>query len=143
MIEKQNTLVIMPARGGSKRIPRKNIKLIGGKQMLRWPLEELLSIFDAQQILVSTEDKEIRKIALEYGISLPYSRPASLADDFVGTREVAVDALQWYETNYRAVDYVLIVYPTAVKLQSAMLKSAFEQIKIRESHNRFSLQTSD
>ena len=124
MIPKK-TLVIIPARGGSKRIPRKNIKQICGQPMIFWPLMELAKIFKSNQILVSTDDQEILDLVATKGLSFDFLRPQHLADDFTGTIPVASNALEWFEQNYDIVDFVLIVYPTAVLLSSEDILDAF------------------
>ena len=90
-------LIIIPARGGSKRIPRKNIKEICGQPMIYWPLMELSKKFSPNQILVSTDSSEITSIIEKKGIKIPFIRPDSLSDDFTGTMPVATHALSWFE----------------------------------------------
>jgi len=129
MVNFKNTLVIIPARGGSKRIPKKNIKLINGSPMISWPLAELKKIFKPHQIIVSTDDYEIKAIVESHGLKIPFLRPEKLSDDYTGTMEVASHALDWYENNISKVDHVLIVYPTAVLLSNKDLKLAFRMLE--------------
>lgn len=136
MTKKPKILVIIPARGGSKRIPRKNVRLIAGKQMLLWPLQELLNFFAPEEIVVSTEDDEIKSLARDLGINSDYSRPQHLADDYVGTSDVARDALSWFEKKHYEVDYVVIVYPTAVNLDIADVKSALVQMSEEQQFDK-------
>lgn len=121
-------LVIVPARGGSKRIPKKNIKMICGQPMIHWPLRELSELFSSHQVLVSTDDQDIIQAVESKGIQVPFKRPKSLSDDFTGTMDVATHALEWYEKNVTTVDYVLIVYPTAVLLDINDVKSAYSTL---------------
>lgn len=123
-----DTLVVVPARGGSKRIPKKNIKQICGQPMIFWPLRELSKSFTSRQILVSTDDQEIVDAVESKGINVPFKRPKALSDDFTGTMEVATHALEWYEKNISSVDYVLIVYPTAVLLDIDDVKAAYSSL---------------
>ena len=89
-------LAVIPARGGSKRIPRKNIKRFGGKPMIAWSIQaaQRTGLFD--RIIVSTDDKEIASIARKYGAEVPFVRPAKLSDDHTGTAPVIAHAIEWY-----------------------------------------------
>lgn len=110
----KDTLVVIPARGGSKRIPRKNIALISNKPMIHWPIMELSKLFTPEQVLVSTDDDEIRKCLNYLGLDLTYKRPDYLADDKTITIDVVTHATEWFVNNHRKVENVLIVYPTAL-----------------------------
>ena len=79
--EFDKTLVVVPARGGSKRIPNKNTKIINGQPMMCWPLMELSNFFSSKNILVSTDSDEIKKLAESKGLIVPFRRPAKLSDD--------------------------------------------------------------
>tara|TARA_B110000971_G_scaffold215397_1_gene248770 strand:+ start:1503 stop:2198 length:696 start_codon:yes stop_codon:yes gene_type:complete len=127
-MKKNNILVIVPARGGSKRIPKKNIKKIGNKPMIEWPIKELLNTFRKDQILVSTDDLKIKKICEKLGLKVPFLRPKKLSDDKTGTIDVANHALKWFEDNFFLADYVLIVYPTAIFLKTKDIKLAINKI---------------
>ncbi|MGG7576420.1 pseudaminic acid cytidylyltransferase [Rhizobium sp. Nf11,1] len=122
-------LVVIPARGGSKRIKKKNIKSIGGQPMIFWPLQELSKIFRADQILVSTDDEEIVQSVSEAGLQVPFRRPQHLANDHAATMPVVSHALHWYEEHRKKVDLVLIVYPTAVMLNHRDIIDSIETIK--------------
>lgn len=124
--------VIIPARGGSKRIKNKNIVEICESPMIYWPLKELKKEFSAEQIFVSTDSQEIAKVCAEYGVKVPFLRPAELSDDYTGTMTVAAHGTQWLVNNGADFDYVLIVYPTAVLLNVDDIKSAFEKLKSDE-----------
>ena len=80
-------IAIIPARGGSKRIPRKNIKLFCGKPMIAWSIEAALNSECFEQVIVSTDDEEIASIARNYGADVPFVRPKNLADDQTGTTQ--------------------------------------------------------
>jgi pseudaminic acid cytidylyltransferase len=106
-------LAVIPARGGSKRIPRKNIKPFCGKPMIAWSIEAALASGCFDQVVVSTDDAEIAAVAREWGASVPFVRPAALSDDHAGTTAViahAVDALA--EQGMRA-SQVCCIYATA------------------------------
>jgi len=127
-MKKNKILVVIPARGGSKRIPKKNIKKIGNKPMIGWPIKTLLKIFKKNQILISTDDIKIKKVCENYGLKIPFFRPKKLSGDKTGTIEVVHHALNWFEKNFFLVDYVLIVYPTAIFLKSEDIKSAINKL---------------
>lgn len=114
----KNTLVVIPARGGSKRIPKKNITDICGQPMIYWPLRELQRIFKSENIIVSTDSEEIKITVEQKGLSVPFLRPERLSDDFTPTIPVIQHALDWYESNIKKIDFVLTVYPTAVLLDA-------------------------
>ena len=124
--EFQSTLVILPARGGSKRIPNKNIKTIYGQPMIYWPLMVISKMFDAKKVLVSPDSELIKKTVEKKGLKVPFIRPASLSDDYTGTAPVITHALDWYEKNVNKVKYVLTIYPTAVMLSEKDIVSAMK-----------------
>lgn len=106
-------LAVIPARGGSKRIPRKNIKPFCGKPMIAWSIEAALAsgCFDA--VIVSTDDVEIAEVARHYGADVPFMRPAELSDDYVGTVPVIRHAIEWFIANGQAPEQVCCIYATA------------------------------
>ena len=87
-MKKNKILVVIPARGGSKRIPKKNIKKIGNKPMIEWPIKELLNIFKKDQILISTDDLKIKNICEKLGLKVPFLRPKYLSDSFVHIKSI-------------------------------------------------------
>jgi len=119
-----STLVVIPARGGSKRIPNKNIKEIFGQPMIYWPLMEINKIFNRDNVLISTDSKLIKEFSERKGLSVPFMRPENLSDDFTGTAAVVEHALNWYEANIKKVEFVLTVYPTAVLLNEKDIHAA-------------------
>lgn len=119
-----NTLVIIPARGGSKRIKDKNIRPINGKPMIHWPLSRLCNFIPSKNILVSTDSQKIRDCIKPFQILDGYSRPEILAGDYTGTSEVVLHALNWFELNVKKVEYVLVVYPTSVFIRYEDVLSA-------------------
>jgi len=99
-------LAIIPARGGSKRIPRKNIKLFMGKPIIAYSIEAALrsGLFD--EVMVSTDDEEIAVVAREYGASVPFMRSAETANDYATTADVICEVLDCYE-NIGKIQYVV------------------------------------
>ena len=124
----KTTLVVIPARGGSKRIPQKNIKPINGQPMIYWPLMTLNKLFKPSNVLVSTDSKHIKNVVEAKGLNVPFLRPKELSGDFIGTIEVIMHALDWYENNKKSVDFVLIVYPTALFLKEQDIKISMKKL---------------
>ena len=116
---------IIPARGGSKRIPRKNIKDFLGRPIISYPIETAIrsGLFD--EVIVSTDDEEIANVAMEHGAKIPFLRPKELADDFTGTVPVIAHAIKELEKNYDEVEIACCVYPTSVFLSVEALLNGF------------------
>ncbi|MBU0689927.1 MAG: pseudaminic acid cytidylyltransferase [Gammaproteobacteria bacterium] len=106
-------IAVIPARGGSKRIPRKNIKEFFGKPMIAWSLEAARSSGVFDRIIVSTDDAEIAEVAKAWGAEVPFSRPDALSNDYAGTTEVIAHATQWMLSQGVSVDAVCCIYATA------------------------------
>jgi len=122
-------IVVIPARGGSKRIPLKNIKPFYGKPMIAWSIEaaKACGLFD--HIIVSTDDANIARIAVQHGAEVPFERPAELSDDFTGTGAVVKHALEWCIANIGPVDFVCTLYATAPFIKPQDIISGFELLK--------------
>lgn len=106
-------IAIIPARGGSKRIPRKNIKLFCGKPMIAWSIEAALASGCFDQVVVSTDDAEIAEIACQCGATVPFTRPVELSDDHTGTIPVIRHAIEWMNTQGQSVETACCLYATA------------------------------
>lgn len=106
-------LAVIPARGGSKRIPRKNIKLFCGKPMIAWSIEAALQSGCFDRLIVSTDDAEIADVARQYGAAVPFMRPAELSDDHTGTIPVMRHAVEWSNAQGLAAEQVCCLYATA------------------------------
>jgi len=106
-------IAIIPARGGSKRIPHKNIKAFCGKPIIAWSIEaaKASTLFD--HIAVSTDDEEIAEVAKQWGAEVPFIRPAKIADDHTGTTAVMAHAIDWYAEEGQIPDKVCCLYATA------------------------------
>ena len=115
---------IIPARGGSKRIPRKNIRLFNGKPMLAWSVEAALQSGVFDRVIVSTDDAEIAEVARQSGAEVPFLRPATLADDFTGTGPVITHAIQWLREQQKPPSLVGCIYATAPLLLPTDLQQA-------------------
>ncbi|MDV6331658.1 pseudaminic acid cytidylyltransferase [Asticcacaulis sp. 201] len=123
------TVAIIPARGGSKRIPRKNIKPFFGKPMIAYSIEAAIEsgLFDT--VIVSTDDAEIAEVARSHGAEIPFIRPAELANDHAGTGSVVVHALNWFATNGTPYDAACCIYATAPLLDPARLKEGWDKLQ--------------
>lgn len=106
-------LALIPARGGSKRIPRKNIKPFCGKPIIAWSIEAARASGCFDRIVVSTDDEEIATVAREAGADVPFMRPAALADDHAGTIPVVRHAIEWQRAHGAAPQQVCCLYATA------------------------------
>jgi len=127
---------IIPARGGSKRIPGKNIKDFCGKPIIAYSIQaaQESKLFDC--IIVSTDSKEIASVASLYGAEIPFMRAPELSDDLTHTDPVILNALEWLLGNGYDVDYVCCLYPTAPFIKSKYLKEGF---KLLEKNNATSV----
>lgn len=106
-------LAVIPARGGSKRIPRKNIRPFGGKPMIAWSIDAALQSGCFDRIIVSTDDAEIAEVAKAHGAEVPFMRPPELSDDYTGTTPVIAHAIAWQNTHDTTVDAACCIYATA------------------------------
>ena len=111
MIKKN--IAIIPARGGSKRIPKKNIKDFLGKPILAYSIETAIRTNLFERIIVSTDSDEIASVACEYGAETPFIRPDAISDDYTGTHKVIGHAVNWLEHHNTEIDFVCCIYPTA------------------------------
>lgn len=107
------SLVIIPARGGSKGIPHKNIKPLAGKPLIYYTIDVARQIVNDEDICVSTDDQEIIKCVEDYGLKVPFVRPAELATDKAGTYGVLVHALNYYEQQGKHYDNVILLQNTS------------------------------
>lgn len=119
-------LAIIPARGGSKRIPRKNIKPFGGLPMIAWPIHAALQSNCFDRIIVSTDDAEIANIARANGAEVPFIRPAELSDDHIGTIPVIAHAISWQNLHGARVTEACCIYATAPFVQAGDLQRGLE-----------------
>lgn len=132
-------IAVIPARGGSKRIPRKNIKDFHGLPLIAYSIKTALesNLFD--KVIVTTDDEEIAKVAKEYGAEVPFIRPKELSDDFTGTGDVVKHAIEFLKQHGEEFDYVCTIYATAPLLQSKYLIEGFEKLKESDAVNAFSV----
>ena len=123
-----NVLVI-PARGGSKRIPRKNIKDFCGKPIIAWSIEVALQSGCFDHIYVSTDDEEIASTARKFGAEVPFTRPPELSDDHTGTGAVVAHTIEWVNENIGNVDFACCLYATAPFVQPQDLRRGLSVLR--------------
>jgi len=134
----KNAIAVIPARGGSKRIPKKNIKEFFGKPLIAYSIEIALKSNLFQKVIVTTDDVEIAKIAKKYGAEVPFMRPKELSDDFTGTADVVNHAVEYLENQGKYYEYICTIYATAPFLQSKYLVEGYEALQSSDAVNAFS-----
>ena len=125
---KNKKLAIITARGGSKRIPRKNIKLFNGFPIIKYSIEAALKSNEFDEVMVSTDDEEIAEIAIKYGASVPFFRSQKNSDDHSGTAEVIEEVILDYKNKNMLFDYVCCIYPTAPFVTAVIIKQAMSKL---------------
>lgn len=121
---RDDILIIIPARGGSKGIPRKNIKPLNGKPLIYYAIDTARAITADENICVSTDDMEIKSVVENYGLRVPFLRPDKLSTDTAGTYEVLLHALDYYEKQGKHYDIVLLLQTTSPFRTAEQVKEA-------------------
>ena len=134
----KDAIAIIPARGGSKRIPKKNIKEFFGKPLIAYSIEVAIASNLFEKVVVTTDDENIAAIAKEYGAEVPFIRPSELSDDFTGTDDVVNHAIEYLENQDEKYDYVCTIYATAPLLQKEYLIGGYKKLKESDAINAFS-----
>lgn len=132
-------IAIIPARGGSKRIPRKNIKDFNGKPIIAYSIEAALASGLFDEVMVSTDDEEIASVALGYGAKVPFFRSVENAGDFATTADVLIEVLRKYQEGGRAFDFVCCIYPTAPFVKAQTLTDVFDVLINENKQTAFPL----
>lgn len=122
-------LCIIPARGGSKRIPRKNIKPFLGKPIIAYSIEAALKTCLFDEVMVSTDDEEIAEVAKQYGAKVPFMRSAETANDFAVTADVLKEVVGKYQSLGQEFDNFCCVYATAPLISPSDIQSAFQLLQ--------------
>jgi pseudaminic acid cytidylyltransferase len=122
-------ICIIPARGGSKRIPRKNIKEFLGKPIISYSIKAAIDSGLFDEVMVSTDDLEIANIAKKYGAKVPFMRSATNSDDFATTIEVVNEVVKFYKSSNKFFNYVCCIYPTAPFVTEQKLDKTLGLIK--------------
>jgi N-acylneuraminate cytidylyltransferase len=128
-MQAMKNIAIIPARGGSKRIPNKNIKDFLGKPILAYSIETALESGLFDEVMVSTDSKEIAEVAQKYGAKVPFFRTDKTADDFATTAEVLTEVIMRYELKGITIENACCVYPTAVLLSTEQLILAHQNFE--------------
>ncbi|MBD3627918.1 acylneuraminate cytidylyltransferase family protein [Cyclobacterium sp.] len=136
-------LVVIPARGGSKGVPRKNILPLLGKPLINYTIEAAREVFSDEVICVSTEDEEIREVVEKSGLNVPFYRPLELAGDTAGTYEVLIHSVNFFEKNQKYFpDTLIVLQPTSPFRTGQHIKEALNQfsnscemvVSVKETH---------
>lgn len=126
VVEYMKNVAIITARGGSKRIPHKNIKLFCGKPIIQYSIESALAAGIFDEVMVSTDDEDIKQIALGLGAKVPFIRSEATSNDFATTVDVLTEVFREYEKNGMGFDYACCIYPTAPFITKEKLVAAYK-----------------
>lgn len=121
-------LAIIPARGGSKRIPKKNIRDFLGKPIIVYSIEAALQSGLFSEVMVSTDDKEIEDVSINYGAKVPFMRSEANSNDFAGVGDVVGEVLEWYKANKKTFDNICCILPTAPFILPGRIKEAYNML---------------
>ena len=132
-------VAIIPARGGSRRIPEKNIKIFAGQPIIAYSIKTARdsSLFD--RIILSTDSEKIAGIGKSYGAEVPFIRPRELSDEFTGTAEVLIHAINWLNERDKFYPYFCCIYPTAPFLEKEYLAKGFDSLRKNNASSAFSV----
>ena len=122
-------VAIIPARGGSKRIPRKNVRVFAGKPMIAYSIECALRSGLFERVIVSTDDGEIARVAREFGAEVPFMRPSELADDFAGVTEVVAHSTEYLRDQGAELSAVCCIYATAPFMRAEDLREGLARLE--------------
>ena len=134
MINGKRVLAIIPARGGSKGLPGKNIKELCGKPLIAWSIEQAKVCNNIDRVVVSTDDENIAKVAKQYGAEAPFMRPAELANDKASTVDVIFPTIDWFKKHqdYRP-EYILLLQPTSPLRTVEDIEGAIQTLKDKDA----------
>ena len=132
-------LCVIPARGGSKRIPRKNIKNFFGQPMIAYSIKAALKSECFDHVIVSTDDAEIAEVAQSFGAEVPFMRPDELANDYAGTVPVVKHAIEWFDDQGQSPSEVCCLYATAPFVRAGTIKRAYEQMQSTQADYCFTV----
>jgi len=130
-------IAIIPARGGSKRIPKKNIKDFLGKPIISYSITAALKSKLFDEIMASTDDMQIAEISKSLGAKVPFMRSKENSNDYAGTSDVILEVLDKYKENGNIFDYCCCIYPTAPFITPEKLKKSFELFKVKDYDSLF------
>ena len=140
MIGNHKVVCIIPARGGSKGVPRKNIKMLAGRPLIAYTIEQALQSRYIDRTIVSTEDGEIADISKQYGAEVPFMRPDDLAGDQVATVDVLLHAISWLEKeNHYDFDLLVLLHTTTPLRAVGDIDASIEMLVTAKADNIFSV----
>jgi len=122
-------ICVIPARGGSKRIPRKNIKEFLGQPVIAYSIKAAIDSQCFDKVIVSTDDAEIAEVVKSFGASVPFMRPDELADDYASTIPVVKHAIEWFDDQGQSPSEVCCLYATAPFVRASTIRKAYEQMQ--------------
>ncbi|MGK0440513.1 MAG: N-acylneuraminate cytidylyltransferase [Pseudohongiellaceae bacterium] len=122
-------IAVIPARGSSKRIPKKNIRPFLGKPIVAYSIEAALASKCFDHVVVSTDDEAIAEVARDYGAQTPFMRPAQLSDDFAGTNAVAAHAIEWFQQQGHEVSHACCLYATAPFVTAELIQQGWQRLQ--------------
>ena len=129
MINNKSILAIITARGGSKGVPGKNIKNLGGKPLIAWTIKAGKESKYIDRLITTSDSNEIIKVSVEYGSEAPFVRPSSLANDLSKQEDAITHAMEWVEKNDKRYDYVLLLQPTSPFRDSDEINAVVELLE--------------
>jgi pseudaminic acid cytidylyltransferase len=132
-MKKNKAVAIITARGGSKRIPRKNIKLFLDYPIIKYSIEAAIASNCFEEVMVSTDDQEIAEIAKKYGANVPFVRSVQMSNDYAPTADVIQEVLNEYEKRNMVFDFFCCIYPTAPFITAKKLREAIQLLKDKEA----------
>ena len=132
-------LCVIPARGGSKRIPRKNTRDFCGRPIIAWSIDAAVKSECFDRIIVSTDDEDIASVAKHYGAEIPFMRPAQLADDYTGTTAVIAHAIEWHNSHGEETSKVCCLHATAPFVQATDLQKGLDILESSDAGYAFSV----
>lgn len=135
MYKNKNILGLIPARGGSKGLPGKNIKPLLGKPLIAWTIKQVLASKYIDRVIVSTDDKEIAEISEKYGAEVPFMRPKEIAMDKARGIDVVLHSLNWLKENDKRKQYdlIMLLQPTSPLRKSEDINKAIEILFLKEA----------
>jgi pseudaminic acid cytidylyltransferase len=132
-------ICIIPARGGSKRITKKNIKKFNGIPIIAYSIKAAIDSYCFDKVIVSTDSEEIASLSRHYGAEVPFIRPQELSDDYIETIPVIKHAIEWFEENNFSIKYACCLYATAPFIQPKVISDAYEQLIDSQAYYCFSV----
>lgn len=142
MIQKSKVLAIIPARKGSKRLPDKNKLILNGKPLISWTIESALASDYIDDIVISTDDSDIKKISQSYDVDVPFLRPKSLSGDKASTLDVIFHSIDYYESVGKFYETIVLLQPTSPLRTTSDVNNAFKLLSL-DTHSVVSVSKVD